>query len=430
MNTKDTYSCNIITKADNLAPSTRVRDNQRRSRARRKEYVRDLEQRLRKFESLGVEATREVQAAGRKVAAENALLRSLLRRRGVTEKEIQEYLESLTTNPDSLSCSSATAPAFVTSHLPLTQNVNREANDALRETGVGRRLSPSPLNPVANRHVNFPNTQASSADQPVAVDPVTPNTLDVQQPRAHSTPCEAAARIITTMRGHLDVQDVRSELGCQSESNCMRKPSDWWLPNLIQTEVLDDQPRWHMVELQDTLDLPQNPEAINHYARFLVLVYAFDRWAHDMSQAAEPNREKEQVINSLKNVPLDSIGKDTVADLHCVFQRTMSPERQACITYIQPIFLEWVVDRTGPWWRPRQQLKNQQGAPQMSRKAGSRKSFARRRYDVYEASGEIQIRTIYKDDANDAKARWLWWKNYPRKKLCGKEETDHYESEI
>ena len=69
----------IILQTDHVTSSARVRDNQRRSRARRKEYTLGLEERLRRFESLGVEVTREVQAAGRKVAAENALLWSLLR---------------------------------------------------------------------------------------------------------------------------------------------------------------------------------------------------------------------------------------------------------------------------------------------------------------------------------------------------------------
>ncbi|PGH13056.1 hypothetical protein AJ79_03893 [Helicocarpus griseus UAMH5409] len=72
--------------------STRIRDNQRRSRARRKEYLQDLEKRVRKFEQQGVHATIEVQAAARKVARENELLRSLLRLRGATTGEIEGYL--------------------------------------------------------------------------------------------------------------------------------------------------------------------------------------------------------------------------------------------------------------------------------------------------------------------------------------------------
>ncbi|OJD09905.1 hypothetical protein ACJ73_10027, partial [Blastomyces percursus] len=74
------------------ADAIRIRDNQRRSRARRKEYQQDLERRVQKFEQQGVQATIEVQAAARKVARENTLLRSLLKLKGVATAEIDEYI--------------------------------------------------------------------------------------------------------------------------------------------------------------------------------------------------------------------------------------------------------------------------------------------------------------------------------------------------
>jgi hypothetical protein len=80
-------------KAGHDASSARVRENQRRSRTRRKEYIQHLEQRLRTFEQLGIAATQEVQNAGKKVKSENDLLRSLLMHHGVTEKQIEEYLK-------------------------------------------------------------------------------------------------------------------------------------------------------------------------------------------------------------------------------------------------------------------------------------------------------------------------------------------------
>ena len=54
------------------------RENQRRSRARRKDYVQDLETRLREYERRGVGATVEMQQAARAVEAENSALRSIL----------------------------------------------------------------------------------------------------------------------------------------------------------------------------------------------------------------------------------------------------------------------------------------------------------------------------------------------------------------
>lgn len=57
---------------------TRVRDNQRRSRARQKEYIRDLESKLQTYERQGVQASLEIQAAARSVLDENRRLRALL----------------------------------------------------------------------------------------------------------------------------------------------------------------------------------------------------------------------------------------------------------------------------------------------------------------------------------------------------------------
>ncbi|EMC91909.1 hypothetical protein BAUCODRAFT_40476, partial [Baudoinia panamericana UAMH 10762] len=70
----------------------RIRDNQRRSRARRKEYLQELETRYRQCEQSGVEATAEVQAAARRVVEENKRLRYLLKQQGFTDAEIDAFL--------------------------------------------------------------------------------------------------------------------------------------------------------------------------------------------------------------------------------------------------------------------------------------------------------------------------------------------------
>jgi hypothetical protein len=72
----------------------RIRDNQRRSRARRKEYLQELEARLRQCELQGIEASAEIQQAARRVADENKKLRSLLAQHGVADDNIDTYLQS------------------------------------------------------------------------------------------------------------------------------------------------------------------------------------------------------------------------------------------------------------------------------------------------------------------------------------------------
>ncbi|KAJ3479633.1 hypothetical protein NLG97_g8272 [Lecanicillium saksenae] len=72
----------------------RIRDNQRRSRARRREYLQDLEQRLRLCELQGIEATTEVQVAARRVAEENRQLRQLLNKHGFSDEYISRFLQA------------------------------------------------------------------------------------------------------------------------------------------------------------------------------------------------------------------------------------------------------------------------------------------------------------------------------------------------
>lgn len=71
--------------------ATRVRENKRRSRARQKEYIADLEQRLRRVQEHGVQATKEVQLAAQRVLKENIRLRQLLRHQGVDEYTISSW---------------------------------------------------------------------------------------------------------------------------------------------------------------------------------------------------------------------------------------------------------------------------------------------------------------------------------------------------
>ncbi|OAQ57943.2 hypothetical protein VFPPC_11837 [Pochonia chlamydosporia 170] len=75
------------------ADLSRIRDNQRKSRARRKEYFQELEQRLRVYELQGIEASAEVQKSARKVFDKNKQLRELLNKHGVTDAYILQYLQ-------------------------------------------------------------------------------------------------------------------------------------------------------------------------------------------------------------------------------------------------------------------------------------------------------------------------------------------------
>ncbi|KAM4066678.1 hypothetical protein HRG_000741 [Hirsutella rhossiliensis] len=72
----------------------RIRDSQRRSRARRREYVQELEQRLRVYEIRGSEASTEIQMAARRVAEENKQLREFLNWNGFSDNHFAHFLQS------------------------------------------------------------------------------------------------------------------------------------------------------------------------------------------------------------------------------------------------------------------------------------------------------------------------------------------------
>lgn len=130
----DHVGCVMFSKAFSSETTPVVRapsnDTSGRSRARRKEYVEELESRLRNSDKVGKEASAELQTAAKRVLDENRKLRWLLHMRGVTEPEIAAVLGKSTDKPfDEIS----SAPAL---NMMLER---RSSSDALPPTS-----SPSP----------------------------------------------------------------------------------------------------------------------------------------------------------------------------------------------------------------------------------------------------------------------------------------------
>lgn len=74
---------------------SRIRENQRRSRARKREYLEDLEGRWKKCQELGVQANVELQKAARRVIEENALLRRILAELGWETARVEKRLREM-----------------------------------------------------------------------------------------------------------------------------------------------------------------------------------------------------------------------------------------------------------------------------------------------------------------------------------------------
>lgn len=94
----------IIIAADNRIQDTekalRLRDNKRRHRARRKEYIVELERKASQFQNERVQATIEVQLSARKVVDENRRLRELLHRSGYSDEAINSWVSQPELNTD------------------------------------------------------------------------------------------------------------------------------------------------------------------------------------------------------------------------------------------------------------------------------------------------------------------------------------------
>ncbi|KAF1960731.1 hypothetical protein CC80DRAFT_544128 [Byssothecium circinans] len=84
----------MVRKTQDTPSSIRIRENQKRSRDRRKGLLDSLQKRVQDFELNGVRATHEMQQAARRVAQENERLRSLLALHGVSRERVDLYLSS------------------------------------------------------------------------------------------------------------------------------------------------------------------------------------------------------------------------------------------------------------------------------------------------------------------------------------------------
>ncbi|KAI9762956.1 MAG: hypothetical protein M4579_000019 [Chaenotheca gracillima] len=237
------------------ADPARVRNNQRASRARRREYLETLELRVKQCEFRGAQASVEIQLAARKVARENALLRSLLKLQGVSESEIAKYLHR---SDDSGSRDSTASDEIVRSetsesrsrghkdkpdqnYLESLSSVARDPEDIgdMEPLQTGEALSSDSLLKECSDQRSIEETTSSfTRDDPkentappsassFGHSQSLPNLDTTASERIGSpytepgplqdgstTSCVAAAKMIAGMRGVDAIEEIQGELGC------------------------------------------------------------------------------------------------------------------------------------------------------------------------------------------------------------------------
>jgi hypothetical protein len=235
------------TKEQDLA---RIRENQRRSRARRKDYIRELEAKIRSYEQKGSEASVEVQNAARKVLEENRTLRAMLRAKGVPDQEITAAVNQSSAAPVLRSMLGRTGPLPGESeneskhhlwpdavpsispqpevHLapapaPDQRAFTRTTTEIYNSPSTATR-NPSIMEPVPYNVPNVTSTTNIGAENSAVYHAPSEETLNnvwVQPPRArcakdpNSTSCVSAAQIIRTMRSDVG-PELEADLGCRS----------------------------------------------------------------------------------------------------------------------------------------------------------------------------------------------------------------------
>ncbi|KAK4243081.1 hypothetical protein C7999DRAFT_36597 [Corynascus novoguineensis] len=222
--------------------AARIRNNvnQRRSRARHREFVNELKAKVREYERQGVQATLDMRQVARKVALENSRLRSLLASHGVKNEEVDHYLASFDDRASGALLTTTLTPQTVkVGPLPLVSDsrlsrLDRDvtnsasasaldtlavaANDCMRQTCC---WSTTQCSPADGRDVQGHVAEPSPWGGPASPSPrpKTPNTTASHLEMS----CTAAAYIMANMYRDGNKELAREALGCSGPEECLVK---------------------------------------------------------------------------------------------------------------------------------------------------------------------------------------------------------------
>ncbi|KAM5366571.1 hypothetical protein ACJZ2D_010468 [Fusarium nematophilum] len=208
------------------------RENQRRSRARQRELLDDLQRRVREYERRDAQATLEMQRVARVVAADNAALRSLLAARGVEQAEVEAHLaaargevtgaSSSVTDVSSSGVSSSGVSTPSCGLEPRRPSCSQTvASDVTYHAYPNEEFSePTPMESVpATEPCKPPAPGKPTCCPKPPTPPPNPRPLD----KIH---CMEAATILAQIRGHPDTSAAQATLGCSANDNCMIRNTD------------------------------------------------------------------------------------------------------------------------------------------------------------------------------------------------------------
>lgn len=173
---------------------------------------------------------------------ENTHLWSLLKLHGVSNQEIHQYLAKADNN---MPMKSHLKPVLEARPYPQKSLKLNEVDNKFSQIGSSNfenkrqshDIGPTEpilthISPLTSQQVIPFKSQITEGEQKESViDTFTQNTSKLKssstiQNSGQYTPCEKAAEIIMSMKTYSDANDVRLELGCQSNSSCMVRNMD------------------------------------------------------------------------------------------------------------------------------------------------------------------------------------------------------------
>ncbi|KAK0649474.1 hypothetical protein B0T16DRAFT_131883 [Cercophora newfieldiana] len=177
------------------------RESQRRSRARRRELVEDLQRRVAEYERRDARATEAMQVAARSVVEENRRLRALLGSDMRAERTDDSGVGGCEDVPGC--CGNATLEAGKALSSEGEGNMARQDQPADKCNGFGKEGC------CADEDVD----RGSSLGKETATS------------TTHETSCEEAVAILRELQKgrHIDSEQVRTALGCSSAETCLVK---------------------------------------------------------------------------------------------------------------------------------------------------------------------------------------------------------------
>ncbi|KAI1462066.1 hypothetical protein F4805DRAFT_192862 [Annulohypoxylon moriforme] len=181
----------------------RIRNNQRRSRARHKKYVEGLEERVRQSELKRVEANFEIQQAARQVVEENKKIRELLNRLGFSNEKITCFLRT-----GDLDVNDATLPESLHDQGDIGQALSLFLQQTKRSISDYDTFTstPSPTSELSNIRCN--SICSDAAESP---------TNNQEQPRLYASGTNEHSQLHNL--GAID--DLTLELEVQRLSQCL-----------------------------------------------------------------------------------------------------------------------------------------------------------------------------------------------------------------